>query len=139
HFSRSRLRCLALRVSRKLLAASAGCKGAIGVALSLACAGAADERSPLVLEPCRLEGLATEARCGAHPVFEDREAQSGRLISLRVAVVPALAAAPRPDPLVILVGGPGQAATEAGAKLAQLLWAVRARRDIVLVDQRGTG
>jgi pimeloyl-ACP methyl ester carboxylesterase len=54
-------------------------------------------------------------------------------------VVPALAARPRPDPLFILVGGPGQAATQAGAQLAETLAAVRQQRDIVLVDQRGTG
>ena len=100
-----------------------------------------DEPRPtrLALEPCRLDGLGVEARCGRLRVFEDRDARRGREIELRVAVIPALAAAPRPDPLFILVGGPGQAATEAGAQLADALLAVRRRRDIVLVDQRGTG
>ncbi len=53
--------------------------------------------------------------------------------------MPALAASPRPDPLFLLVGGPGQAATEAGARLAETLRDVLEKRDIVLVDQRGTG
>ena len=107
--------------------------------LALACAsGAAPERS-ISLTPCRLDGLGAAAQCGSLRVFENRETRTGRQIDLRVAVVPALAARPRPDPLFILVGGPGQAATQAGAQLAETLSAVRQQRDIVLVDQRGTG
>lgn len=112
---------------------------AVACLASLACGTGEPRDAPLALEPCRLEGLGVEARCGQVRVFEDRDAQSGREIELRVAVVPALAASPRPDPLFILVGGPGQAATEAGAPLAEALLAVRRRRDVVLVDQRGTG
>jgi pimeloyl-ACP methyl ester carboxylesterase len=106
---------------------------------TLACSTGEPSAPRLALEPCRLDGLGVEARCGKLRVFEDRDARSGRELELRVAVVPALAASPRPDPLFILVGGPGQAATEAGAPLADALLAVRRRRDIVLVDQRGTG
>jgi pimeloyl-ACP methyl ester carboxylesterase len=106
---------------------------------ALACGANEPKSERLALEPCRLEGVGVEARCGRLRVFEDREARRGRELELRVAVVPALAASPRPDPLFILVGGPGQAATEAGAPLADALLAVRRRRDIVLVDQRGTG
>jgi len=40
---------------------------------------------------------------------------------------------------VILVGGPGQAATEAGAMVAEALHKVHRKRDMVLIDQRGTG
>ncbi|WP_414115059.1 alpha/beta hydrolase [Corallococcus macrosporus] len=96
------------------------------------------ERRTLSLKPCRLEGLATQAQCGTYEVFEDRAARAGRKLPLRVVVVPALAAQPQPDPLVLLAGGPGQAASRA----TQVLMAVeriRRKRDIVLVDQRGTG
>ncbi|MFW6369291.1 MAG: alpha/beta fold hydrolase, partial [Myxococcota bacterium] len=70
---------------------------------------------------------------------EDRAQPDGRKISLRIAVVPSIKRQSEPDPLFLLVGGPGQAATEAGASIAALLSDVRSRRDIVLVDQRGTG
>jgi len=114
--------------------------GALVPLVSLACgAGEPQKKVPLALEPCRLDGLGVEARCGRLRVFEDRDARRGRELELRVAVVPALAASPQPDPLFILVGGPGQAATEAGAPLAEALLEVRRRRDVVLVDQRGTG
>lgn len=91
------------------------------------------------LEPCRLAGSAEEARCTTVEVFEDREAGSGRKIALRVAVVPALDRFPEPDPLFVLVGGPGQAATEVGPLMLGALARVHRERDIVLVDQRGTG
>ncbi len=79
------------------------------------------------------------ALCGTLSVPEDRQAPGGRTIDLFLARVPALAPAPAPDPLFILVGGPGQAATTAGAPVARLLEKVRRHRDIVLVDRRGTG
>jgi pimeloyl-ACP methyl ester carboxylesterase len=105
----------------------------------LAACQAAPTQPPLELEACRLDGLGVEARCGEYQVFEDRSAQQGRTLQLRLAVIPALASSPEPDPLFILVGGPGQAATRAGARLAEALREVRRKRDIVLVDQRGTG
>jgi pimeloyl-ACP methyl ester carboxylesterase len=72
-------------------------------------------------------------------VFEDRAAGSGRAIDLHVAVVPARGRSPAPDPLFLLTGGPGQAATETYPLLAPALASINLRRDIVLVDQRGTG
>jgi pimeloyl-ACP methyl ester carboxylesterase len=98
---------------------------------------AASEGRKLALTPCRLEGLASQAQCGTHEVYEDRAAKAGRKLRLRVVVVPALAAQPEPDPLVLLAGGPGQAASRTQVLLA--LERIRRKRDIVLVDQRGTG
>ncbi len=94
---------------------------------------------PLVLESCRVDGVPSVARCGTLLVFEDRERRSGRRIALRVVVVPAIAAKPEPDPLFFLAGGPGQAATELIASVAPVFQRVRERRDLVFVDQRGTG
>ncbi len=104
-----------------------------------ACAERAPDTQALALLPCRLDGLGVEAKCGEYSVFENRDSGQGRQLRLRVAVVPALAASPRVDPLFVLVGGPGQAATEAGARVAEALRDVREKRDIVLIDQRGTG
>jgi pimeloyl-ACP methyl ester carboxylesterase len=118
-------------------------KAAVLAGLSLlaaaACSGGPAPERSIALSPCRLGGLSGEAQCGTWRVFEDRAARSGRTIDLAVAVVPALANSPRPDPLFVLVGGPGQGATEAGASIAEVLRDVRRKRDIVLVDQRGTG
>src|SRR5690606_22088404 len=92
------------------------------------------ESSGPALEACRLNDLPTVSQCGRLPVKENRAQPDGRTLALRFAVVPAITSAPRPDPLVILVGGPGQAATEAGAGVAAMFSDVRRLRDIVLVD-----
>ncbi len=100
-------------------------------------AGAAPPQ--LALSPCRLKG-GVQAECGTFDVPEDREHPSGRHLKLKVAVIPALARATKPDPLFLLAGGPGQAATEALPELAQHAFErVHRSRDLVLVDQRGTG
>jgi pimeloyl-ACP methyl ester carboxylesterase len=72
-------------------------------------------------------------------VPEDRAHPAKRQIELRIAVVPALAREPAPDPLFLLAGGPGQAATDALGPLLGAFERVRRTRDLVLVDQRGTG
>jgi pimeloyl-ACP methyl ester carboxylesterase len=90
------------------------------------------------LHECRLSKLAVAARCGELPVPENRDLPDGRKIDIFVAVLPANTVAPRSDPLVILAGGPGQAASQL-APLALRLNDVRRTRDIVLIDQRGTG
>jgi pimeloyl-ACP methyl ester carboxylesterase len=110
---------------------------ALGAASS--CSPSSQRSARLALEPCRLDGLSVEARCGRFEVWENRRTREGRRLELKVAVVPALAANPRRDPLFVLVGGPGQAATEAGPQIAEALREVQRRRDIVLLDQRGTG
>ena len=97
------------------------------------------------LTPCerpdRVEATAivTESRCGTVTVFEDRVAQIGRKIDLNVMVIPAYDRLPKPDPIFFLAGGPGQAATEMGPFVAMRLAGIRQERDIILVDQRGTG
>jgi pimeloyl-ACP methyl ester carboxylesterase len=99
--------------------------------------GAAPVGPRLALSACRVEGIEAPTLCGTYEVFEDRAARQGRKIPLRVVVVPALAASPEPEPLVLLAGGPGQAATEAAVLKA--VERIHRVRDILLVDQRGTG
>ncbi len=90
-------------------------------------------------ESCRLPGLGEEARCTTYEVYEDREARSGRKIPLRIVVLPATEPDPQPDPLFILAGGPGQGATALANFAAATLEELRRDREIVLMDQRGTG
>ncbi len=103
-----------------------------------ACGDAHREPRTLALAECRLPKLAQAAQCGMLEVPEDRSKPAGRRIALHVAVLPANTLSPKPDPLFILAGGPGQAASSLGP-FAALLNDVRATRDIVLIDQRGTG
>lgn len=64
---------------------------------------------------------------------------NARQIDIRVIVLPARAAVPAPDPVVPLAGGPGQGTADLAAAYGRQLDFLRERRDILLVDQRGTG
>ena len=74
---------------------------------------------------------------GGYEVWENRATKQGRRITLNLVVLLATGADPRPDPIFWLAGGPGGAATQRAGGLARS-W-MRRERDIVLVDQRGTG
>jgi pimeloyl-ACP methyl ester carboxylesterase len=111
---------------------------ALGMVLLHGCGDGARPARSLTLEPCRLAHMARAARCASVSVPEDRSKPDGRRIGIFVAVLPANTLDPKPDPLVILAGGPGQAASTL-APFAEQLAEVRRTRDIVLVDQRGTG
>jgi pimeloyl-ACP methyl ester carboxylesterase len=93
------------------------------------------------LRPCHVPNFDEEVRCGKYEVYEDRAANTGRRISLNIVVVPALSKTPAPDPVFWLHGGPGAAATQTvpAAVKSGFLGQLREDRDIVFVDQRGTG
>lgn len=107
--------------------------------LSLLLAGCASARPSAWLHPCRVPGVAFEARCGTWEVRENRTARTGRLIPLSVVVLPARGPRPAVDPVFYLEGGPGLPATEAAAEIAEELAPVLEERDLVFLDQRGTG
>jgi pimeloyl-ACP methyl ester carboxylesterase len=105
----------------------------------LFCAPAASAQD---LAGCVLELESTErlyADCGTLAVPLDYAMPDGDRIELSFARVPALAANPRPDPLVLIAGGPGQSTIDLYLQMRGAFALVRRDRDIVLLDQRGTG
>jgi len=91
------------------------------------------------LKPCRLPGIDEKLLCGQLTVFENRLTRTGRTIELNVVVLPAFDQKTKAEPLFDLAGGPGAAATESATFYTQQGKEYRRRRDVVLVDQRGTG
>jgi len=76
--------------------------------------------------------------CGYLIVPEDHHQPDGATIRLMVAVAHTQSAAPAPDPVLILVGGPGSSAV--GGDASSLVeQAILSNRDIIYLDQRGTG
>ena len=106
--------------------------------LLVACGETATRQRKVALAECRLPRVATAVQCATIEVPEDRSKPDSRKITIFAAVLPANTASPKPDPLVILAGGPGQAASNLGF-FADRLNDLRRTRDVVLVDQRGTG
>lgn len=91
------------------------------------------------LAACRVAGLAHEARCAALSRPLDPARPDGPRIELHYLVVPALARRKLPDPVFLLAGGPGQSAIALAPALMGVFARLNNRRDIVFVDQRGTG
>lgn len=101
-----------------------------------ACQAAQVEK--IVLQPCTLSNNIP-AQCGTLSVFENRATRSGYKIPIHVAVIKARGSNPAADPIFYLAGGPGGSAISDAAYALLLLKSANERREIVLVDQRGTG
>jgi pimeloyl-ACP methyl ester carboxylesterase len=115
----------------------------IGVLAGCSAAAESTPSPTVAFTECRITAetaaVSLPARCTTLAVPEAYADPAGATITLSVAVVPALGNAVRPDPLLLIAGGPGQAAQQAFAPIIPLLRDLRQNRDIVLVDQRGTG
>ena len=91
------------------------------------------------LKRCRLEGIQEDVLCGSYSVYENRNARQGRRIQLNISVLPATGRKVAADPVFFLSGGPGEGASDSIGFFAQGFESLRENRDIVFVDQRGTG
>ncbi len=95
------------------------------------------------LQPCEVSGADEGARekvlCGTYEIFENRTLKSGRRIALKIVIFPATGQDKAADPLFYIPGGPGSSATQDAPYVAQEYAKIRERRDLVFVDQRGTG
>ncbi|MBF5094766.1 alpha/beta hydrolase [Azospirillum sp. INR13] len=78
-------------------------------------------------------------RCHSLRVPSDWQRSDSPPLDLFVMVLPALNGAPAADPVVVLAGGPGQGGSDDPRGTAAMLAPMRATRDVILVDQRGTG
>jgi pimeloyl-ACP methyl ester carboxylesterase len=92
-----------------------------------------------VLKPCRVAGIRNEVQCGVLARPLDPARPDGVKIEVHYVVVPALARRKLPDPVFLLAGGPGQSAIALAPTVLPLFARLNNRRDIVFVDQRGTG
>ncbi len=114
---------------------------ATSLALLALCGGASAQ--DLALEECRISAgpghAGIKARCGTMLRPENPADPDSPDIELRIAVVPALNLNPETDPVVPIAGGPGQGSVEFYAIYRGAFEPLRRNRDILLVDQRGTG
>jgi pimeloyl-ACP methyl ester carboxylesterase len=69
----------------------------------------------------------------------DPQQPEGTQIEVHFMVVPALARNKLSDAVLLLAGGPGQSAMAIAPMLIPRLTRLNNRRDLVFVDQRGTG
>ncbi len=117
---------------------------ALAVLSSAGLAGAATIR----LQPCEVPGVPGKVQCGqlavpenwnTPPARKGARSTPGRRIELYIVVLPAEQRDRWRPALYDLAGGPGVAATGAAPYYATEGRIHRRHRDVVLVDQRGTG
>ncbi len=112
------------------------------LSLFLATATAAPQSKPQVpvaLQSCSVPGIERRARCGAIGVPENPDRPGARKIEIHFVVIPAAKGRAYSDPIVPLLGGPGESAIDAAQMLVGRLAPMLNERDLLLVDQRGAG
>jgi pimeloyl-ACP methyl ester carboxylesterase len=97
------------------------------------------EQQGFTLENCHVDGVREQVKCGKLLVPENYSKPDGEQISINFVVLPAIDNSDNKTPLMFLAGGPGQAAAELASGLRHVFREVRKTRDLILVDQRGTG
>lgn len=102
-------------------------------------ASAAVQAAPTALKSCRIAGMESEVQCGSVQRALDPAKPQGTQIEVHYIVVPAMARNKLPDPVLFLAGGPGQSAIDIASAVMGRLERLNNRRDLVFVDQRGTG
>lgn len=94
---------------------------------------------PQGAQPCQLRGVEHPAWCGTVRRPLDPTRPEGLAIDVHYAVLPAVSRQRKPDPVFFFAGGPGQSAIDLAGPIGRLLARLSNRRDLVLIDQRGTG
>ena len=100
---------------------------------------AAAQTPSAALGPCTGGGLPPDARCGTVQVPENRAQPGGRQLALNVVMVPARGGGPARQAMTFFGGGPGQDVAPMAGWAAQHYADLREGRDLLFVDQRGTG
>ncbi|GLX84357.1 transporter [Thalassotalea loyana] len=96
-------------------------------------------QSALKIEDCHVEGIRSKVRCGKLAVPEDYQKPNETQVEINFVIMPALDNSKQLTPLMFLAGGPGQAAAQMAGMIRNMFSEVRKTRDIIVVDQRGTG
>lgn len=100
---------------------------------------AEQHHSSLTIEDCHVKGIKQFVRCGKLKVPENYQKPNATQIELNFVILPAMDESEGLEPMMFLAGGPGQAASELAGGVRRTFNDVRKTRDIILIDQRGTG
>ena len=92
-----------------------------------------------MVSDCHLNGIRTQVKCGVINVPSNYNKPEYAQLTINFAVLPAIDSTKNKAPLMFLAGGPGQAAVELASHIYNGFTEIRKTRDIILVDQRGTG
>lgn len=97
------------------------------------------EKPQLLLKSCHVKGIRQQVQCGSYTTLENYAKPDGTTLNINFVVLPAIDKSQDKLPLMFLAGGPGQAAAELSAHIYRGFNEIRKTRDLILIDQRGTG
>ncbi len=115
------------------------CSVLFALLLTTFATGQIEHALPSALQSCSVPGVKRSTRCGRTKVLENPVLPGSRKLEIHFAVIPAAKGHARPDPIVPLLGGPGESAIDAAEWSVHRLEPMLNDRDLLLVDQRGTG
>lgn len=95
--------------------------------------------APSAGKTCHLPGHDRPLRCLQVTVPQDYAQKDGAQMNIHVTIAPAFREKAVDDPLFVLAGGPGQSGSSVVVLADAAFARVRATRDIIFIDQRGTG
>ena len=124
---------------KRVLTAGIATLSALGLMGFTAQAVQTEQSADIVKEDCFIPGIRVRVTCATMAVPLYRENPAAGEIEIFAAVLGAKSGKPEADPLVLFAGGPGQAASELTYVVAGVLGDIWQDRDVLLIDQRGTG
>lgn len=86
-----------------------------------------------------VEARSMDAECATLTRPEDPSKPNGKSIDLFVAKLAAKTVEPASDAFTVIQGGPGGSSIDMAVGLGQVLDMIRSKRDVIVIDQRGTG
>lgn len=122
-----------MRFLKYFLASSALAGALVG------CSSDDGKTQSLALSQCHIPGIQDLSSCGFLEVPENWSKPNGIKIKIHIARIPPSGGVAQGPPLFILAGGPGEAASSYGSLISSALSKARRGRELILVDQRGTG
>ena len=90
-------------------------------------------------QSCYLKGISDRLQCGKLTVLENPQQPDGKKIDIHFTILPAVKNTHPQEAMLGIAGGPGQSAIDNAVLFDRILGKVRETRDILLIDQRGTG
>lgn len=129
-----------MKINRKIfIALNRSVKSCVALGLMSIASNAIAGENKLTLDDCHVENIKQQVQCGKLVVPENYTKPDDEKITINFAVLPAIDKSQNKEPLMFLAGGPGQSAVSLAGGLYKAFNEVRKSRDIILVDQRGTG
>ncbi len=111
------------------------------ISLSLMSSASAQPSATLEFKRCSVvvQSIEIDAECATFKRHENPSDTNSKLLELSVIKLPSHSSEPTPDAFTLIQGGPGGSSIDLAVTYNHVLDKIRRKRDIIVIDQRGTG